>query len=112
MQADRNSSRSRAAAQNLASLAGAALAYLASDEEMLWRFLDLTGMQPNQLRDAAKAPAFLHAIIEHILSDDRLIEGLAGSLSLDPAKLAQQCHALLPSGGAAEHGEPDPWVDP
>lgn len=112
MQADRNSTRSRAAAQNLATLAGTALAYLAGDEELLWRFLDLTGLQPDQLRDASKNPAFLRAIIEHMLSDDRLIEGLASHLSMDPAKLAQQCHVLLPNGGAAEHGDPDPWVDP
>ena len=43
-----------------------ALSFLAQEPEQLERFLSLTGLTPDSLRDAAREPNFLLGVLDHL----------------------------------------------
>ncbi len=49
------------------------LAFLASENEVLGRFLDTTGLAPDELRDKADDPVLLGAVLDYLLSDEPLL---------------------------------------
>jgi hypothetical protein len=78
-----------------------ALGFLVSDPERLGQFLAATGLGPDNLRSAAREPAFLASVMAHVAADDSLLLAIAGSLSLKPETVAEANLLLNP-----------PWVDP
>ena len=66
-------------------LALRALAYLAEDEERFGRFLMLTGLAPEDIRERAADPAFLSGVMDHLISDEPLLLSFAEESALDPA---------------------------
>lgn len=52
------------------SLAIEGLQFLASDEEHLSRFLALTGIAPEELRDAAMSDDFLSGVLDYFMGDE------------------------------------------
>ncbi len=86
------------------SLAVQALTYLGSDPERLGRFLSLSGLGPQSLRAAARAPGFLAAVLEHLASDEDLLLGFAADQEIDPAEV-DRARRLL-SGGDWERETP------
>jgi hypothetical protein len=66
-------------------LCAQALAYLASDEERMWRFFDLTGLSPDTIREVAGTPGFALAVLDHLLGDEQLLLAFAADSSVDPA---------------------------
>jgi Protein of unknown function (DUF3572) len=54
-------------------LAVEALTFLASDSERLGRFLALTGISPQEIRAVARDPGFLTAVLDHLMSDEKLL---------------------------------------
>lgn len=46
------------------------LAWLASDSELLARFLALTGVEPEQIRRAASDPGFMSAMLDFIMAHE------------------------------------------
>ncbi len=75
-------------------LAIQALAFIAEDAERLARFLGLTGIPVEQIRDAAREPGFLAGVLEHMLSDESLLIAFAVSTGIDPAGIASARRAL------------------
>jgi len=67
----------------------AALAFLAEDLARLTRFLDLTGLSPDQLRSQAGDPAMLAAVVEHLLGDESLLLTFTANAGLPPEAAAQ-----------------------
>jgi hypothetical protein len=80
-------------------IAVAALAYLAEDHGRLTRFLDVTGLSPAGIRDAAAEPGFLAAVLDYLVGDDALIVGLAGELGVKPEVIVEARRTLSPGGG-------------
>jgi Protein of unknown function (DUF3572) len=76
------------------SLAASALAFLAADPERLSRFLDLTGLGPHNLRDAAQDPAFHGSVVEYMLADEELLLRFATESDLEPETVALAHQAL------------------
>jgi Protein of unknown function (DUF3572) len=72
----------------------AALQFLAEDSERLRRFLDLSGLGPHNLRQAAAEPTFLASVLDHIMSDERLLVVFAQSQDLKPEAVARAREAL------------------
>lgn len=64
-----------------------ALGFLASDEERLVRFLDVTGLSPQAIRQQAGQPAFLGGILDYLLADQTLLFMFAESEALQPARI-------------------------
>ena len=83
----------RAAAEETAV---AALGFLATDPERQTRFLDVTGLDPGNLRKAAAAPAFLGSVLDYLASDESLLLAFAANAGRSPESVARDCAALAP----------------
>jgi hypothetical protein len=85
------------------SLAASALAFVASDPDRLQRFLNLTGLGPHSLRDAAEDPAFHGSVLEYMLADEELLLRFASESELKPEAVALAHQALC---GPVDFGDP------
>ncbi len=61
---------SRSDAQLSESIAIDGLAFIASDDELLPRFLALTGIQADQIRQAAEEKGFLAGVLQFLLAHE------------------------------------------
>ena len=84
-------SRNREAAEVLAIQA---LAFIAEDTQRLARFLDMTGIAPEQIRTAARERGFLAGVLEHMLGDESLLIAFADRAGIDPEDVARARGAL------------------
>jgi hypothetical protein len=75
-------------------LAIQALAFLASDGERLGRFLELTGIGPDDVRAAAREPHFLAAVLDHIAGYEPLLRDFVAATDIDPLSIAPARAAL------------------
>ena len=98
----RRSKRQRAARGGRGVAIGA-LAFLASDREQLGRFLAVTGIGPDAIRDAARDPGFLSGVLDHVAGDETLLVAFADQAGIDPAEIERARAAL---GGAWERDMP------
>ena len=73
------------------------LTYIASDDERLGRFLDVTGLRPETIRTAATSPGFLAAVLDYVAADEPLLVGLAQSLDLKPERIMEARWTLSPT---------------
>ena len=73
------------------------LSWLAGDPETLVRFLEISGLVPNDLRGRAGDPELLAAVMDFLLADDALMSAFCVSEGID-APLAHKARALLPGG--------------
>jgi len=65
-------------------LAIAALGFIAGEPEQLGRFLAMTGIGPDSLRDAAREPRFLAGVLDHVAADEALLLAFAAANEIDP----------------------------
>lgn len=65
-------------------LAITALSFLAGDPERLGRFLAVTGLGPETLRQAAARPGFLAAVLDYLAGDETLLLAFAANAGLAP----------------------------
>lgn len=56
----------------------AALQFIASDPDLLERFLALTGYSSVSIRDAAAMPDFLAGVLQHIVDSEPVLMEFAG----------------------------------
>lgn len=73
-----------------------ALMFLANDLDELGRFLAATGLGPENLRQAARDPDFLCAVMDHMAQDERLLIAFANDAGLTPEHVG---HAALVLAG-------------
>jgi hypothetical protein len=69
-------------------IALSALAFLADDVQRLGRFLALTGVGPAELREEARNPRMLAAVLNHLLQDESLLLVLAASYGISADLIA------------------------
>jgi len=82
----------RAAAE---ALAARALGFLAADPERLGRFLALSGIDPREIRGAAREPHFLAGVLDHLLADEGgLLLPFAAGAGVKPEEIAAARAAL------------------
>ncbi|NMD09225.1 MAG: DUF3572 domain-containing protein [Phyllobacteriaceae bacterium] len=65
------------------------LAYMAANEDLLGRFMGLSGLSPDDLRQGIADPAFQAGVLDFALSDESLLLAFAANAGLDPASLMQ-----------------------
>ncbi|MFJ7353842.1 DUF3572 domain-containing protein [Phyllobacterium sp. NPDC097923] len=83
--------------ENAQDLAINALVFLAQDSELLPRFLALTGITADQIRQAAQEPGFLAGVLQFYLAHEPTLMRYCAARETDPA-LFQQALRLLPGG--------------
>jgi Protein of unknown function (DUF3572) len=69
-------------------MAVAALTFIAQDGERLGRFLALSGLEPENLREAAAEPGFLVGVLDYLSSDEALLLAFAANFQIDPTAIA------------------------
>ncbi|WP_156150791.1 DUF3572 domain-containing protein [Hyphomicrobium sp. 99] len=73
------------------------LAFLLGDSTQSSRFLALTGITPDDLRNVASSPEIQSATFEHILSDEGLLLSFCQEAGVDPATIGPAYHLLAGS---------------
>ena len=76
-----------------------ALTHIVGDGEILARFLKISGLEPNDLRQRARDPELLAAVIDFLLADENLCTGFLAAEGID-AKVLHAARRALP--GATE----------
>ena len=74
-----------------------ALAWLAADAAQLQRFLDVSGLDPADLRTRASEPEMLAAVMDYLLSVDALLAQFCADQGLKPEDV-HRARAKLPGG--------------
>jgi hypothetical protein len=74
-----------------------ALAWLSTQQDLLENFLGASGSDADSLKQSASDPAFLGAVLDYILTDDRIVTAFcqASGHAYDKPQMARQ---LLPGG--------------
>jgi hypothetical protein len=75
-------------------MAIAALGFIANDAEQLQRFVNLSGLDPGDLRRAAAEPGFLLGVLDYLVSDERLLLNFAADADIDPSGIERARHLL------------------
>ncbi len=78
-----------------------ALAHIVSEEDWRQRFLALSGLSAEELRQAAQEPELLAGVLDFVLADEPLLTDFCDAASIPPEQPAQ-ARTYLP--GAAP-----PW---
>jgi hypothetical protein len=78
-------------------LAIGALGFLASDPELLPRFLAITGIEASSIRTAAREPGFLAGVLQFILAHEPTLLRFAEETGTPPAAVGKALRAL-PTG--------------
>ncbi len=81
-------------AQDAQMLAVKGLRFIANDPEMLGRFMSLTGLAPNNLRDAAREPEFLAGVLSFLMDHEAVLMAFASSAGIPPNHVASAHLAL------------------
>ena len=71
-----------------------ALGFIAEEPERLDRFLALSGIGPESLRDAAREPNFLLGVLEYLVGDESLLRQFSGARDIEP-EMVSAAHDLL-----------------
>jgi len=87
------------AAEESADIALKFLTYLASDPEQLGRFMALTGISPQDLRQGIQDPAFQAGALDFALSDESLLLAFAANAGLKP-EAVMKARSRLPGFSA------------
>jgi hypothetical protein len=75
-------------------LAIQALTFLVEDSARCARFLDLTGIDAQEIRSLAQEKSFLTAVLDHLGGDERLLSEFAAQAGLNPADVDRARKAL------------------
>ena len=75
-------------------LALKALAFLVGHDEALGRFLTLSGIHLQELRERADDPLLLAAVLDFVLGEDRLLLEFAEAEAVDPKRVHEARRAL------------------
>jgi len=80
------------------SIAISGLQFIAGDEEQISRFVALTGITPDEMREAAGSTSFMTAILEFFMGDEPTLLAFAASNNMDPADIQKALHVFSPPG--------------
>ncbi|MBB3952703.1 DUF3572 domain-containing protein [Aureimonas jatrophae] len=61
-----------------------ALAFIAGDQELLGRFLDLTGLRADEIRAAAGQPGFLVGVLDFVLAHEPTLVTFCQNTATEP----------------------------
>lgn len=81
------------------SVAVAALGWIAGNEDMLNRFLALTGIGAEQIRQAAAEPGFLAGVLDFLLAHEPSLMAFCNETETDPEVVQRAREELLGNPG-------------
>lgn len=78
------------------SIAISGLQFIAGDEEQLSRFIALTGISPDEMRQAASSDGFLVGVLEFFMGDEPTLLAFTNSQNINPENIRKALYALAP----------------
>lgn len=84
----------RANEDHASTLAIEALSFVASDTVLFNRFLRLTGLELENLREAASEPAFLAGVLDFVIEDEATLNDFAAHAGIRPQDVAAARRSL------------------
>lgn len=78
------------------------LQHIAGNETDLSRFLALSGLSPQDLRDVAQSPAFLSGVLDYFMGDEASLLAFAAAHGRDPAEISMARTVLSRSKESGE----------
>lgn len=79
-----------------------ALLQLSRDPEQIGRFLAVSGIGPESIRDAAEEPGFLAGVLEFYMADEAMLLAYCENAGLRPTMIAAARFALV--GNPSDYG--------
>ncbi|WP_394689821.1 DUF3572 domain-containing protein [Hoeflea sp.] len=76
----------------------AVLVWLAGEPELMGRFLALTGLEANNLRDAAQEPGFLAGVLGFLMSHEPTLMDFCAATDTKPETVTRAFQALVGAG--------------
>lgn len=76
--------RKRISEENARDIAITALTFIAADDDEMGRFLNLTGLAAEDLRDAARSPGFLVGVLDFFMGFEPTLLRFAEEHKIDP----------------------------
>ncbi len=76
-----------------------ALMFVASHDDLMRRFLDLSGLKADQVRAAAAEPAFFVGLFDFILGREDDVLDLASQLHIQPSAIGRARNQLAKAAG-------------
>ncbi|WP_105386039.1 DUF3572 domain-containing protein [Neorhizobium alkalisoli] len=84
----REPTKTNTSAANAEETAAAVLGWLANEPEMLGRFLALSGLQANQMRNAVNDPGFLAGMIDFLMGHEPTLLAFCEATDIKPETVA------------------------
>jgi len=81
----------RSEAENIAI---SALTFIASDSELLPRFLNLSGINASEVRQAAETPGFLAGVLQFLLSHEPTLLAFCQATETPPQRVVSALRSL------------------
>ena len=72
----------------------AALAVIAADPALLPRFLAITGIEAQAIRNAAREPGFLAGVLQFVVAHEPTLMAFAENTGIEPAAVLKAMRAL------------------
>ena len=99
----RDPGNTRSGAAQAEETAAAILGWLASEPDMLGRFLALSGVQPSQMRNAVNDPGFLAGMIDFLMAHEPTLLAFCEATDTKPETVAAAWHHY--SGPGLDSGD-------
>jgi hypothetical protein len=80
--------------ENAEALAIQALGFVAADPELLPRFLAITGIEAQAIRQAAREPGFLAGVLQFIVAHEPTLLGFSEASGIPPQQVTAALRAL------------------
>jgi hypothetical protein len=80
--------RSLAGSEIVDALGVKVLAFIVADVDRIIQFLNVTGLQPETIRESAKSSLFLQGVIDYVSKDDELLRGIHQELNITLATIS------------------------
>lgn len=72
------------------------LNFIVGDLDRIIQFLNVTGLQPETIRESAKSPLFLLGVLDYILKDEDLLKEFSRQTDVRPATILVAAAQLAP----------------
>jgi hypothetical protein len=89
--------------ENAEALAIQALGFVASDPELLPRFLAITGIEARSIRQAAGEPGFLAGVLQFLLAHEPTLLRFAEATGISPSAVGKALRSLPQGDDSYDH---------
>lgn len=86
--------------------------FIVADVDRIIQFLNITGLQPETLRESAKAPDFLLGVLEYVSKDDELLKAIHIELGIPPGTILAAAGHQAAASNFASVSDKKPEIRP